>query len=177
MVIRPPPPDEDPIQQLDVFYFELADLMFGHFLKFSDLIEKDGRLSEASERKFQRYAQLWLALLYVVAEAFRDDKDLHKFFELCKDYCPESSMHWGCIQYQIGQLGDELRLFRNFTFHFQLTTVKLRPFLKYSGRLRPILWARELHEEIQKFFARYRVEGTALFHFKKWTGKNPVRPP
>jgi hypothetical protein len=175
MDLLPLPPDEAPVQQLHVYYFELADLMFGHYLKLSELLEKKGRLSKANVRKFQQYAQLWLATLYVVAEAFYKDEHLQRYFEACKDYCPESSMHWSCIQHQIGQLGDELRVFRNFTFHFQLSTAKRRHFLEHSGPRRPIQWARAIHEEMQMFFAHYRVEGTALFYHRKWTSENAVR--
>jgi hypothetical protein len=162
-----PPPDEDPIQQLYIYYFELADLMFGHYFKLYELIEKKGRLSKANERKFQQYAQLWLATLYVVAEAFHKDERLQKHFERCKEHCPESNMHWRCIQHQIGQFENELRVFRNATFHFQSSVAKHRRFLELTGPRRPLQWARALHKEMQEFFAQYRIEGTVLFYLTK----------
>jgi len=144
--------------------------MYEHVEKLFSLYEKNGRLSHNNEVKFQSYAKLWFATLYVVAEGFRTDQVKNYFRNSIIDPDDrndlEIKVYWNSIHHKIEQLGEQLKSYRNVTFHFQESNTRLlakrSSFLEYEGRHRPIEWARELQKEMRLFFSEYRPRAAAL---------------
>jgi hypothetical protein len=164
-----PHPDDDPIMRLMVHYFEPAELMHKQFAALEREWDHKGKLSRNKTRHYTIYLQLWLATLFVLAEGFRDQR-IKKRFEPWRKGFPTISMHCSSIYHKMRQLGDELKTFRNATFHFHPTAEKHFRFLRAPGRHKPLHWAQELQKEFAMLFSEYRVERTALYwdqEFKK----------
>ena len=86
--------------------------------------------------EFQTYYSFWLSALYVVAEGFQELK-----------------LRSPSLQKKIALHIDELRVFRNGTFHFQRTRAKeLRMLDEEAARLN---WAEDLHVSFGRFLKRY----------------------
>lgn len=170
MSIPIPQADLDPIIRLHDYYFQASDLMHENFMKMWNLQEKKGGLSHNNVVKIQSFLQLWLATLYVVAEGFQD-KGIKSFFEKIEFDIGDKDdndivVHWNSIQHQIPQIRQELKMYRNSTFHFQdnmdALDRKRESFMRYQGRHESIDWALGLHKEMKLFFQCYRPRAAAL---------------
>lgn len=85
---------------------------------------------------FIAYTHIWMALLYVVAEGFKEiglqDAELDQLIDVHLD---------------------ELRVFRNSVFHFQKTDKKRAQFHGVDQ----FNWAQKLHVAFQRFFATQQI--------------------
>jgi hypothetical protein len=170
MTIPLPPADDDPIIRLHDYYFQQTDLIYEHVEKLYSLHEKNGRLSRKNIVNLQSYVKLWLTTLYVVAEGFQSAEVKNHFLNSGIDLTEKDDLdmkvYWHSIHHKIEQLGNQLKSYRNVTLHFQPSHTRLlmkrSSFLQYEGRHRPIEWARELQEEMRKFFSQYRPRASAL---------------
>lgn len=175
MPISFPSSNEDPIIRLHDYYFQPADLMYENVKKIFLLHEKAGKLTNRNVIRLQSYGQLWLTTLYVVAEGFKHPR-VERFFKDTVDRTNDDDLtmivHWGSVHYQLGQLGEQLKSYRNVTFHFQETMTRLEAkrasFLEYEGRHRPIQWACDLHIEMRWFFSKYRPRAAAMKMHQQW---------
>jgi hypothetical protein len=129
----------DPVTAL-ADYWCRADVMHEHLWELRtkigddlEIIRGDGHLWML----FTTYTSFWLSSLYVVAEGFLELKLVD-----------------GIIESLVREHIDDLRLFRNGTFHFQTSPHKTAQF--FSGG--QINWAEELHEEFCEFFQAYFAE-------------------
>jgi hypothetical protein len=146
----------DPISRLDAQYFLQAEVLFRYYQKLSRERERRGRLTRTKELDEISLLKLWLASLWVVVDGFRTPP-IQKAFDKWKLTSLNLRVHCSSIDYKLTQLGDELRIFRNATFHFQADAEKHAKFLRFKSRHEPITWARELHEEFAMLFREYRV--------------------
>jgi hypothetical protein len=183
MTMPLPPADDDAIIRLHDYYFQQTDLIYGHVEKLYSLHEKNGRLSHKNTVNLQSYAKLWLATLYVVVEGFQSEEVKNHFhnsgIDLTDEGDLEMKVYWDSIQHKIEQLGNQLKSYRNVTFHFQPSHTRLlmkrSSFLQYEGRHRPIEWARELQEEMRKFFSQYRPRASALLMHQEFLAEASER--
>jgi hypothetical protein len=85
--------------------------------------------------EFRTYYSYWLSGLFVVAEGFQT-----------------LGLKSPKIEKLIVEHIDQLRLFRNATFHFQKTPAKRVQF--HDGKAIRLNWAEELHDVFEKYFRR-----------------------
>ena len=146
----------DPISRLYAQYFLQADVLFRYHQKLSRERDQKGRLSRNKELDEISLLKLWLASLWVVVDGFQTPP-IQKALQEWKDTSLDIRIHCSSIKHKLTQVGDELRVFRNATFHFQASAEKHAKFLQFKSRHEPISWARELHEEFAMLFNEYRV--------------------
>ncbi len=129
----------DPTLALCLYWLS-ARLMHYHVHDLRDTYgDMEGIEDAGLFREFQTYFSYWLSALYVVAEGFR-----------------ELGLKDGIIEALISVHIDELRVFRNATFHFQKSPDKHIRFLE--GPHNRTNWAEELHAEFEAFFLSYVEE-------------------
>jgi hypothetical protein len=156
MVDKIPHADDDPISRLYAHYFLQADILFKYYKKLDDERGRKGRLSKNKEIDEFHLRKLWLAALYVIAEGFEAPL-IQNTLTRWKEMSLDISIHCGSIKHKMDQLGNELRVFRNATFHYQPSPQKHLQFIQVQGRHKPLFWAEELHQEFEKLFSEYRV--------------------
>jgi hypothetical protein len=148
--------DDDPISRLYAHYFLQADILFRYHKKLDSERDRTGRLSaKKGSDEFQLH-KLWLASLYVLAEGFESPL-IQKALTRWKEMSLDIRVHCDSIEHKMKQLGDELRVFRNATFHYQSGPEKHLKFIQVQSRHEPLFWAEELHREFEKLFSQYRV--------------------
>jgi hypothetical protein len=152
-----PHPDHDPIMRLMVHYFEPAELMHKQYEALARQWDHKSKLSRNKTRDYMIYLQLWLATLFVLTEGFRSQR-IKNCFEPWMKKSPTIGVHCGSIRSKMAQLGNELKDFRNATFHFQPNADNHLAFLKAPGRHKPLQWAEGLQKEFAMLFSEYRVE-------------------
>jgi len=128
--------DEDhPVYILFFAYFKLCHLVYLEHQKLEVLRRSNSHFLEEEKQQILgasvTYLHLWLALLYVVAEGFKELGLSHP------KITPLIDEHWS-----------ELRCFRNSVFHFQKNTSKR----ELMHDLLPLNWARDLHAVLQEYF-------------------------
>lgn len=165
-----PDADQDLIIRLHDYYFQASDLMYKNTMKLYEKLDKNRKLSQNNLVKFQSFVQLWLSTLYVVSEGFRSQKVI-KFFDLLyPDKIPYGSelemiVYWDSIHHKIGQNFERLKGYRHITFHFQENMERINKkrdeFLHYNKGQAPLIWARDLHDEMRLFFGEYRPRAAA----------------
>jgi hypothetical protein len=148
--------NDDPVARLYAHYFLQADVLFGYLRKLDGEKVRKGRLSKNKELDAFQLRKLWLAALYVLAEGFKTPL-IQKSLAPWKEMSLNVRVYCNSIEHKMGQLGDELRLFRNATFHYQPTPQKHLQFIHVQGRHKPMFWAGELHHEFEKLFNEYRA--------------------
>jgi hypothetical protein len=146
----------DPISRLYAQYFLQADVLFRYHQILSQERKRKGRLSGNKELDELHLFKLWLASLWVVVDGFQT-APIQKPLQPWKDIPLDIRVHCSSIAYKVTQLGEELRLFRNATFHFQANPEKHAKFLQVKSRHQPIILAEELHREFAMLFREYRV--------------------
>src|SRR5215213_4956485 len=127
--------ESDPVLSLCNYWLS-ADIMHSllHEMREHLFAEEEGK--ETLWPEFQIYYSFWLSALYVVAEGFQ-----------------ELRLRSPTIQKKVAAHIDDLRIFRNGTFHFQKTRVKQLQMLdKDAMRLN---WAEDLHASFGRFLKRY----------------------
>lgn len=147
--------NQDRVLVLQSHYFQSAELMLENYDKLNRKSHKIGHLSRREEIDMRIYLTTWLGFLGVVCEGLRK---LNMRILLGNER-PDSFKQLLQISDNIGQLmkehADSLRKFRNNVFHLRENTELARDF--FDKKLERILWARELHTIIAKFFSQYRV--------------------
>lgn len=134
--------------------------MFRHYSRLSREWDQKGKLSLRKRLDLLYFHNLWLAMLFVVAEGFAD-KLVQNALEPWMTDNLTLRVHWSSVGHQMGQLGDKLKKFRNATFHYQSNADKHLHFLRAEGRHRPLSWAEDLHNEFRMLFSEYRVSRMA----------------
>lgn len=185
MPLQLPTPDDDPIIRLHDYYFQPADLMYEHVEKLTFLYEKNDRLSNHNIVKFQSYAKLWLATLYVVVEGFQTAQVKSYFLNSGIDLNDkddlELKVYWNSIHNKAEQLGKQLKSYRNVTFHFQPSHTRLLAkrlsFLQHEYRHWPIEWAGELQKEMRLFFSEYRPRAAAMHIHQQFLAASKLEKP
>lgn len=124
------PKDGNPVWLLFVAHFAPCDIIFQHYMQ-TKLMFFNPRTQAQVGQAFIAYTHLWMALLYVVAEAFKDLK-------LCDP----------AITPLIDSHLDDLRKFRNSVFHFQKDDRKRAQFHDADK----FNWAQQLHVAFQRYF-------------------------
>jgi hypothetical protein len=102
----------------------------------SPFFESTGEETSDLWMEFRTYYSYWLSGLFVVAEGFQT-----------------LGLKSPKIEKLIVEHIDELRLFRNATFHFQKTPAKHVQF--HDGAAIRMNWAEELHDAFEKYFRRH----------------------
>lgn len=141
--------DDDPIARLIVHYFYPCDHMRDCLKKVREA-QKSKMTSEPETSIHElNFLKLWLGTLYAVAEGFQELK-------LQDDTVAAF-------------VGDEnfqnLRRFRNGSFHYQRNPEKLVQF--FRGHEHRENWAEALHESLDKYFSDYRINMTVDRILKK----------
>jgi hypothetical protein len=128
---------EDPIARLMVHYFYVADFVHRDFKRVERLLKLQKRRTRWRSSQESCYMRLWLSTLYTTAEGYKELKlDDVKINSLI------SEPHF-----------DRLRVFRNGTFHYQKSPMKLVQFLSGHGDAHS--WAEHLHQSFENFFREY----------------------
>jgi hypothetical protein len=159
--------DNDPISRLYAHYFLQADVLFRYLRTIDREKIRKGRLSESKQVDVFQLRKLWLAALFVLADGFQTPL-IQASLAPWKEMDLDVRVYCDSIEHMMGQLGDELRLFRNATFHHQPTPQKHIQFLGVQSRHEPLFWADELHREFEKLFSKYRI-----LHFVEYALQNP----
>lgn len=146
--------DIDPILRLHSHYFFNADLMHSQADKLSKEKKKVGRISNRKMYQLLHYEIIWLGFLYVVVEGFMQLKMREVI--LSRPHCFHDLFNnIQEIEDIVEDNIDSLRRFRNGTFHYQSNPEKQIQFFEKSDL--SLSWARALHDELEKFFSRYRI--------------------
>ena len=124
------PKDGNPVWMLFVAHFVPCDIIFQHYMQTKPMFFHP-RTQEEVAQAFIAYAHLWMALLYVVAEAFK-----------------ELNLADPTIIPLIDAHLDDLRVFRNSVFHFQKDDRKRVQFHDVDK----FNWAQQLHVAFQRYF-------------------------
>ncbi len=164
---RVPHVNDDPVSRLYAHYFLQADVLFSYLKKIDGEKARKGRLSDNKEQDAFQLRKLWLAALYVLADGFNTPL-IQASLAPWKEMDLDVRVYCDSIEHMMGQLVDELRLFRNATFHYQPTPQKHLQFIAVQSRHKPMFWADELHREFEKLFSKYRV-----LHFVEHALQNP----
>ena len=122
--------DQNPLWMLFVAHFAPCELIFQHY-KQTKTMFFDTRTQAEVGQAFIAYTHLWMALLFVVAEAFKELK-----------------LNDPTITPLIDQHLDDLRVFRNSVFHFQKDDRKRAQFHDVNK----FNWAQQLHVAFQRYF-------------------------
>jgi hypothetical protein len=149
-----PDRDDDPVQRLIVHYYDPADLMYECWSKLDAQRLTRGSLSKTKHQEYRIYLRLWLALLYVVCKQL--DENLQSTLATRPDDFHGLVEDINQIQTNFEEHKDNLRRFRNAQFHFDTTPAEQVRFFAIE-RDDPIIWAKELHMLIRKFFSEYRI--------------------
>lgn len=158
--------NDDPVSRLYAHYFLQADVLFGYLKTLDGEKARKGQLSQSKEVDAFQLRKLWLASLYVLAEGFKTPL-IQASLAPWKEMDLDVRVYCDSIEHKMDQLGDELRLFRNATFHYQPTPQKHLQFIDVQSRHEPMFWADELHREFEKLFSKYRV-----LHFVEYALQN-----
>jgi hypothetical protein len=126
--------DENPVVLLFVAHFGPCDLIYQHYMEARGLFYSN-TLQEEVGFSFISYMHLWMALLYVVADGFKELQ--------LKD--PK-------VNALLDAHLDELRVFRNSVFHYQKTDRKRVGFHGVSQ----FNWAQDLHGALRDYFTSLR---------------------
>ena len=148
--------NDDPISRLYAHYFLQADVLFRAHKKLEGERVSKGRLSKNKEIDEYQLRKLWLAALYVLAEGFKTPL-IQTALVPWREQSSNIRVYCDSIEHKMGQLGDELRVFRNATFHYQPNAQKHLQFISVKSRHEPFFWAAELHQEFDKLFREYRI--------------------
>ena len=124
------PKDGNPAWMLFVAHFVPCDIIFQHHMQTRPTVFNPHTQAEVGQA-FIAYTHLWMALLYVVAEAFEELK-----------------LSDPAITPLIGQHLADLRVFRNSVFHFQKDDRKRAQFHDVSK----FNWAQEMHVAFRRYF-------------------------
>jgi len=124
------PKENNPVWTLFFAYFVPCDLIHQHYQRMVPRFY-DPETQEAAAQEFFAYIHLWLSLLYVVADGFKE----LKLSDAAASPIIDAHL-------------DELRVFRNQVFHFQKKTYKREQFHGVDQ----FNWAEKLHTAFQKFF-------------------------
>lgn len=127
----PAPKDGNPVRILFVAHFVPCDVIFQHYMETKPIFFNSRTQAEVGQ-VFIAYTHLWMALLYVVAEAFKELK-----------------ISDPTITPLIDRHLDDLRVFRNSVFHFQKDDRKRVQFHDVNK----FNWAQQLHVAFQRYFA------------------------
>jgi len=127
--------ENDPLLALCNYWLS-ADIMHSllHDMRDDFFAEEEG--GETLWPEFRTYYSFWLSALYVVAEGFQELK-----------------LRSPTIQKKIAAHIDELRVFRNGTFHFQRSHTKQLRML--DGQAARLNWAEDLHTSFGRFLKRH----------------------
>jgi hypothetical protein len=133
------PTTPDPRWMLFIAHFVQCELIYQHYLLAKAQFLNPITQSQAA-RTFIAYTHIWMALLYVVAEGFKELnlKDSHII---------------SIIDVHL----DDLRVFRNSVFHFQKDDRKRDQFHDANK----FNWAQELHIALQSYFRPLEQSGLA----------------
>jgi hypothetical protein len=132
--------DADPIARLIVHYWYPANYMYQEFSRVERALARQKSRTQRMAVREVNYLRLWLATLYTTGDGF---KSLN-----LKDDEIERLLSNPNFQ--------NLRVFRNGTFHYQKSPVKLVQF--WVGAQDRISWARSLHFALNRFFSEYRIK-------------------
>ena len=126
----PAPKERNPVWMLFVAHFVPCDIIYQHYQQIKPLFFAP-RTQDQVGQQFLAYTHLWMALLYVVADGFKElglsDPTLSPIIDLHLD---------------------DLRIFRNSVFHFQKDDRKRVQFHDADK----FNWAQDLHVAFQRFF-------------------------
>ena len=128
-----PHPKDDPISRLYAQYFLQSDTLFRFHKKLEEERSRKGRVSRNKELDEFHLQKLWLASLWVLVEGFQTSP-IQRTLERWKEMSLNIRVHCGSIEHKVTQLGDELRLFRNATFHFHANPEKHLKFIQVKSR-------------------------------------------
>lgn len=159
--------DDDPLSRLYAHYFLQADVLFRTQKRLGDERSRKGRLSKNKEVDEHQLRKLWLAALYVLANGFTTPA-IQNAVSPWKEMSLDIRVYCNSIEHKMSQLGDELRVFRNATFHYQPSPQKHLQFINVQSRHQPMFWAEELHREFDKLFREYRI-----LYFVKYALQHP----
>jgi hypothetical protein len=126
----PAPKEGNPVWMLFFAYFMPCDQIYQHCEAIRPRFFNPATRDEVSQQ-FMAHLHIWIALLYVVAEGFK-----------------ELQLDDPSIDPIIDAHLDEMRLFRNSVFHFQKDDRKR---VQFHGADQ-LNWARQLHVAFQRFF-------------------------
>ena len=160
-----PSEDEDPIMRLYAHYFCPSDLMYRHYENLNSEYDRKSKLSAEKSVNMLSYMYFWLSSLCVVYEGFTA-KEIQNSLMPLNDLNPVIKMHCTSINHQHGQIGKELKRFRNATFHFQTSASKHVEFLRAGEGRDPMNWARSFHNEFRMLFKKYQIERTVYYMFQ-----------
>lgn len=124
------PRDGNPVWVLYMAHFSACDLIHQHYQRIKPLFF-DPCTQERVGPEFIAYTHLWLALLYVVADGFRELKLTDPVIT-------------SIIEAHL----DDLRVFRNSVFHFQKDDRKRVQF----HAVEKFNWAQQLHTAFEQYF-------------------------
>jgi len=121
---------DEALWRLYIIYFKPCDVFYMHHRRVKPEFFAGGVQAIAVGVEFMTFTQYWLASLFVVSEGWR-----------------ESKFSSGGIDAIINAHWDDLRRFRNFVFHFQMSDDKHEGFLdpeKFN-------WAEQLHAQLRSY--------------------------
>jgi hypothetical protein len=136
--------------------------MYRQYQKLELEFDRKPNFSNKKAIDMLSYMYFWLSSLCVVYEGFIS-KDVQNSFAPWLGIDSMINIHCQSINHQHSQIGKELKLFRNATFHFQSSADKHLKFLRVDLARDPVRWAVNFHNEFKMLFSRYQVERTVRY--------------
>jgi hypothetical protein len=127
------PKEVNPVRMLFAAHFVPCEIIFKHCMQTKPMFFNPSTQAEVGQA-FIAYTHLWMALLYVVAEAFKELK-----------------LNDPTITPLIDAHLHDLRVFRNSVFHFQKDDRKRTQFHDVDK----FNWAQQLHVAFQRYFTAW----------------------
>jgi hypothetical protein len=125
------PKEGNPVWMLFIAHFMPCVVIYNQYVRLKPQFFNP-EMQEQVGMEFIAYSHLWMALLFVVADGFK-----------------ELDLSDPTISPIIEANFKELKLFRNSVFHFQRSARKREQFIDAEK----LNWAQELHAAFEKFFA------------------------
>lgn len=156
-----PPRNLDIVHVLHSHYFQAAEVMLENHDSLHRKWEKENSLSHRKFVDLRIYMSSWLGFLAVTCEGF-EELGMHLLLRNSRpvefvDLLPKSD----ALGKMIKQHRNPLRELRNKTFHLRENPEAIRRF--FSPDAQRLLWARELHDAFEDFFANYRAHCEAHY--------------